>query len=142
MSALFLPRADPLPAVAIAALGAHIPALARKALSLSDEALTKLTGVTSAKATVILGATDTLPWFDGALYLASNGALLLPTWAEPAMHPLLLERALRRTLKRALEGPLAILISSLAETQQPVVVPLNEARPLSRAKLTALAEGA
>jgi hypothetical protein len=142
MSALFLPRADPLPAVAIAALGPHIPTLARKALSLPDEALARFTGVAGPKAAVLLGAPDALPWFDGALYLAASGALLFPTWAEPAMHPLLLERALRRTLPPAAEGPLAILIASLSEASQPLVLPLGEARPLSRAKLTALAEGA
>jgi hypothetical protein len=142
MSAIFLPRADPLPAVAIAALGPHIATLARKALSLPDEALTRLTGVAGPKAAVLLGATDALPWFDGALYLAANGGLLFPTWAEPAMHPLLLERALRRTLQPATDGPLAILIPSLTGAQRPLVLPVGEARPLSRAKLTALAEGA
>jgi hypothetical protein len=98
--------------------------------------------VASPNAAVLLGATDALPWFDGALYLGTQGALLCPTWAEPAMHPLLLERALRRTLKPSPEGPLAILIPSLADAARPLVLPLGEARPLSRAKLTALAEGA
>jgi len=142
MSAIFLARANPLSAVAVAAMGPHMRTLARKALSLPDETLTQLTGVAGPQAAVILGATDALPWFDGALYLGSNGALLIPTWAEPAMHPLLLERALRHQLKPAAEGPLAILIASLAEASQPLLIPLAVARPLSRAKLTALAEGA
>ena len=138
---LFVARADPLPVVGVAALGGRVPALARRLLLLPDEALARLSGVAGRNAAVVLGAADALPWFDGALYLGAQGALLWPAWAQPATHPLLLERALRRTLKAA-EGPLALLMPSLEGAAAPLVVPLAGARPLSREKLTALVEAA
>jgi hypothetical protein len=140
-SPLFLARAEPLPVVGVAALGPHVRTLAERALTLSDAQLVTLTGVAGPGAAVVLGPSDALRWFDGALYLGACGALLWPTWAEPAIHPLLLERALRRSLD-APDGPLALLVSSLAEAGKPLVVPLATARPLSREKLTALKAGA
>jgi hypothetical protein len=127
--------------VGVAALGPGVRALAARALQLTDESLSRLSGVAGSGCAVVLGAADALPWFDGAVYLGAGGALLWPTWARPAVDPVLLERALRRTLPHAGTGPLALLMRSF-ETPEPLVVPLNEARPLSRARLAALAEGA
>jgi hypothetical protein len=140
-SPLFLARAEPLPVVGVAALGPHVRTLAERALSLSDAQLVTLTGVAGPTAAVVLGPLEALPWFDGALYLGAQGALLWPTWAEPNVHPLLLERALRRSLE-APDGPLALLVPSLAQAQKPLVVPLVTARPLSRERLQALKAGA
>jgi hypothetical protein len=131
----FVARADPLPAVAVAATGPAVRTLVERLLALSDETLARLTGVANADVAVILGPTDSLPWFDGALFLGSTGALLWPTWAEPSVHPSLFERALRRGLPDAPSGPLALLIGSLSEQSSPRVVPLSAARPLSRATL-------
>jgi len=105
-------------------------------LALSDEALRRFTGVASDGAIVLLGPPDALPWFDGALYLGAQGGLLVPTWAEPDVHPTLLEKALRRALPKVPAGPLAVLMRGLGE--QPVVVSLAAALPLSRDKLGAL----
>jgi hypothetical protein len=62
----------------------------------------------------------------------------LPTWAEPSVHPQLLERALRRALPGAPSGPLALLFDRL-EAPHPLVVPLAAARPLSRELLVKVA---
>jgi hypothetical protein len=139
---LFVARADPLPAVAVAALGRDVRGLAKRLLLLPDDTLAHLSGVAGQNAAVVLGAPEALPWFDGALYLGAGGALLWPTWAQPATHPVLLERALRRTMKDAATGPLALLIPSFEAAASPLIVPLGGARPLSREKLTALAEAA
>lgn len=127
----FTARSIPLAPVAIAALGPHARTLIARLREIPDDHLRRYTGVTSRNATVVLG--PDLPWFDGALYLGAQGALLLPTWAEPSVHPLLLEKALRRAMREAPAGPLAILISTLQAA--PLVVPLAGARPLSRARL-------
>ena len=129
----FTARAEPLAPVAIAALNGHTRTLLELMLKLTDAQLHRFSGVAAAHATVILGACDALPWFDGALYLGAQGGLLLPTWAEPSVHPVLLERALRRAMPEAPPGPLAILISTLGA--QPLVVPLAKARPLFRERL-------
>ncbi len=134
----FVARADPLAAVAVAAVGPAVRTLLDRLLSLSDETLARFTGVANVDVAVILGPGDSLPWFDGALFLGSTGALLWPTWAEPSVHPLLLERALRRGLPDAASGPLALIIESLARQSSPRVVPLGSARPLSRGTLARL----
>ncbi len=127
----FAPRAEPLHPVAVAALPEHAPALAARLRRLSDEQLQRLSGVRADGALVVLGSD--LPWVDGALYLGAQGALLLPTWAEPAVHPQLLERALRRAHPKLPGGPLALLLPRL--DAEPLVVPLASARPLSRENL-------
>jgi hypothetical protein len=129
----FIARPKPLQPVAVAALGEHARALAAKLLQFSDAQLRRFAGVAAEGATVILGPSDALPWFDGALYLGAQGPLLMPTWAQPTVHPHLLERALRSALPAASSGPLALLFSTVSAA--PRVVPLEQARPLSRGYL-------
>lgn len=133
MNVSFLPRATPLNAVAVAALRPHAAALGQRLRQLSDDQLARFTGVSADGALVILGPSSELPWFDGALYLGAQGALLLPTWAEPSLHPRLLEQALRHAMPSAPAGPLAVLLERLDGA--PLVVPLANARPLSRERL-------
>ena len=131
----FRPRREPLTPVAIAGLGPHARALRERLLRMPDEALARFTGVATPDAVVVLGPSNLLPWFDGALYLGAQGALLMPSWAEPDVHPALLERALRRAMPKAAPGPLAVLLSGLGDAK-PQVVPLGGALPLSRERLS------
>ncbi|MBL8955031.1 MAG: hypothetical protein JNK82_29920 [Myxococcaceae bacterium] len=134
MKVSFHARAEPLQPQAIAATGAHRHTLARRLLQHPDEHLARMTGVTTAEAMVVLGPTPLLPWFDGALYLGAQGLLLLPTWAEPDVHPQLLEKAVRLAMPALEKGPLALVLTKLDEA--PLVVPLTAARPLSRERLS------
>lgn len=131
-TALFRARAEPLSAVAVAAVGSNTSLLAEKLCRFSDDHLKRFCGVRTREAMVVLGPGSSLPWFDGALYLGAVGALLMPTWAEPVVHPALLEKALRKNLP---SGPLAVVLLNLGETG-PLVIPLSSARPLSRPRLT------
>lgn len=126
----FTARAEPLPTLAVAGLGAHRRTLAQLLSKQPDDVLQRMSGVATPEAMVVLGPGSSLPWFDGALYLGARGALLMPSWAEPDVHPQLLEQALRRALPQAPAGPLALLFTRLNEA--PLVVPLAAARPLSR----------
>lgn len=130
----FHARENPLPAVAVAALGPHVRTLAQKVLTLPDAALARWSGVVAPGALVLLG--EDLPWFDGALYLSATGALLWPAWAEPDVHPMLLERALRSAFPDAPRGPLALLLPRL--DSRPLIVPLAGALPVSRRALVGL----
>ena len=132
----FRQREEPLNPVAVCAMGATVPALATRLLELSDDVLAKFSGVATDGAVIVLGPSEALPWVDGALYLGASGALLWPTWSEPSVHPLLLERALRRQFVELAAGPLALLFREF--TEAPRVVPLSNARPLSRERLAAL----
>ena len=82
----WLPRAQALPAVAVAASGAAgtqlLQALARL------DPLPALEGVVSANEVVVLGPFDALPWVEGAVYLGREPeapTLLLPTTLKPAV---------------------------------------------------------
>ena len=97
----FRAHACPPAPVAVAALGRNVAVLASRLLQLSDAELQRFSGVVGDGALVMLGPADALPWCDGALYLAAHGPLLWPTWAEPSVHPMLLERALRRAFPKA-----------------------------------------
>jgi hypothetical protein len=125
----FVLRDVPLPARAVAggkALGARL-------LARPDDELAQVQVVVSSALIVAAGPLDLLPWADGASYLGSDPrapALLLPTTLAPDVHPLLLERALRKKPGAAF-GPLALL----PKTGQ--VVPLERAAPPARARLLA-----
>ena len=133
MRITFAARHSPLSPVAVAALRPHAAALGARLGALSDAQLARFSGVCADGALVILGPSPDLPWFDGALYLGAQGALLLPTWAEPSVHPRLLEQALRHAMPSAPAGPLAVLLEGLGAP--PLVVPLANARPLARERL-------
>ena len=73
-----------------------------------------------------------LPWIDGALYLGSHPAapsLLLPTNYEPVLPGEILEKVFRTSGVR--NEKFAVLL------QPPLLVPMAQARPVSRAVLSA-----
>lgn len=126
------PRAEPLPALAVAGVGPVALALARRVLAAEDAALARWSGVAGPGVLVLLGDTGSLPWVDGVVYLGRDAAapsLLLPCTLAPDLAPALLDRAL---VTRAQRGtPLAVLPRSGH------LVPVGAARPLSRETLGA-----
>jgi hypothetical protein len=107
----FVPRADILDPVAVVGLGRVAGALASRLLQLGDEPLHELRGAAGANVLVALGATEALPWVDGAIYLGRDAdapRLLLPTMVRPAVAADLYERAIARHAT-PLPGPWAIL---------------------------------
>lgn len=115
----------------MAAQGDAARRLAEKLLSLSDEALSRLQGMSGAEVLLIVGAASCLPWVDGAVYLGRDPAapgLLAPTNLEPELPIALLERAILKRVPGLLP-PLAILPSSC------LILSANSARPLSRPTL-------
>src|SRR5690349_16891045 len=90
------PRMYPLEPAAVVAQGEADRRLAARLLSLNDEGLSRLQGVSGTGLLLILGAADELPWVDGAIYLGRDPAapaLLLPTNLEPNLPVSLLQRA-------------------------------------------------
>ena len=107
-------------------------ALARRALGADEEHLGARHGVAGAGVLILLGATVSLPWVDGAVYLGRDSAapsLLLPCTLAPDVAPALLERAL--VAHAAAGTPLAVLPRSGQ------LIPVGAARPLARETLAA-----
>jgi hypothetical protein len=131
------PRARPLEPTAVFAAGPAAAALLRRLGQRSEEALGALRGVAAAPGSalpfvLVLGEAALLPWADGVLYLGRDPAapsLLLPTAASPLVPLALVERALLQRAP-AQPPPLAVLPAPWG-----LVVPVGEARPLSRARL-------
>lgn len=124
-------REPPLEPLAAAATGPAARALAERLLAMPDERLAALRGVAGPELVLVQGAAEALPWVDGAQYLGRDPeapGLLLPTSLRPGVPLPLVERAvmLRR---RAVPMPMALLL------EPPLLVPLEEARPLERAAL-------
>ncbi|MBM7112975.1 hypothetical protein [Archangium primigenium] len=129
---LWSPRAEPLPALAVAGVGPVALGLARRVLREDDTRLGLWRGVAGAGVLVLLGDPDTLPWAEGVLYLGRDArapALLLPCTLAPDVAPALLERAL--VSRAGGTTPLAVLPRSGQ------LVPVGPARPLSREALRA-----
>jgi hypothetical protein len=79
---------------------------------------------------VVLGEEKHLPWVDGVVYLGhdpQSRSLLFPTNLEPSVPAALLERSIAAV--HTLTGPCALLLDP------PSVIPLSEARTISRAAL-------
>lgn len=128
------PRSEPLEPLAVAGVGPVALALARRALASDEAVLASWQGVAGPDVLVLLGASASLPWVDGAVYLGRDPgapALLLPCALAPDMAPSLLERALLARPGKAVSTPLAVLPS----THQ--LVPVDAARPVARASLVA-----
>ncbi|WP_426755619.1 hypothetical protein [Myxococcus sp. Y35] len=129
------PRPHPLEPLAVAGEGRVATALARRLLAEADERLATWEGVAGPGVLVLLGASASLPWVDGAVYLGrEDGApsLLLPCALAPSVAASLLERALLAHAKGS--APLAVLPASRH------VVSVEAARPVSRATLLAWLE--
>ena len=125
------PRAEPLSPGAVVALGDAADALARRLLTREDAEIARLQGVTADGMIAVIGATEDLPWVDGALYLGHDAAapvLLLPTTLEPDLPADLLQHALAHRFPAA-ASPLALLPSDR------LVIPLGGAGQISRRML-------
>ncbi|MFE7190457.1 hypothetical protein [Kitasatospora sp. NPDC057541] len=97
-------REPPLPATAVLAVGAAVPALAAATRErLTDGA--RLGVLADDTTLLVLGAEADLPWADGARYLGHDGELLVPTTARPRPAP-----ALWRTALGAEPGDLCVLV--------------------------------
>jgi hypothetical protein len=126
------PRTEPLAALAVAAVGPVCLVLARRALEADEQQLGAWNGVAGEGVLILLGATESLPWVDGAVYLGRDPAapsLLLPCALAPDAAPSLLERALVAHARGA--TPLAVLPRSRQ------LVPVGAARPVVRETLAA-----
>lgn len=126
-------RAEPLEPLAVVGEGDVALALARRVLAETDARLAAWSGVAGDGVLVLLGAPDSLPWVDGAVYLGRDSAapsLLMPCALAPDVAASMLERAL---LARHRDGgtPVAVLPASGH------LVPVGAARPVSRVTLTA-----
>ncbi|NVJ05426.1 hypothetical protein HUW63_09285 [Myxococcus sp. AM001] len=126
-------RAEPLEPLAVVGEGPVAVALARRVLAEDDARLATWEGVAGPGLLVLLGASASLPWVDGAVYLGRDDAapsLLLPCALAPAVAAPLLERAFVAHAR----GPgakWAVLPASMC------LVRMEAARPVSRVTLQA-----
>ncbi|NTX51772.1 hypothetical protein [Myxococcus sp. CA039A] len=127
------PRAEALEPLAVIGVGEVARVLARRALREDDAKLGAWRGVAGQGVLVLLGAAESLPWVDGALYLGRDSAapsLLLPCALAPDVVASLLERALL-ALAGDTATPLAVLPGSFQ------LVSVASARPVHRPTLVA-----
>ena len=113
------PREPPLAPRGVVGLGEAGRRLARRAVARGAEGLRGLAGDG-----LVLLAGESLPWADGAIYVApdpSAPALWLPTQLQPAVHSVLVARALGL---RGHTGPHLLL------PRHRVLVPLSSLRPV------------
>lgn len=123
------PRFTPLVPVGVAARGAAATILAHRLLR-DPDSLSHYKAVGAPDLLVILGEEHWLPWVDGVVYLGhdlQSPSLLFPTNLEPSVPAALLQRSLALAHKQT--GPCALLLDP------PAIVPLSEARTISRASL-------
>ncbi|WP_394847018.1 hypothetical protein LZC95_06065 [Pendulispora brunnea] len=129
----FSARGDPLEPVGVVGVGPAALALARRVLAEDNATLARWRGVTAQNALLLLGASDALPWVDGAHYLGRDPAaprLLMPTTHRPDVPLEAFERALLHHAA-SLAPPLAILLEPRC------IVSVAEARPVMRELLQA-----
>ena len=127
------PRADPLPALAVAGVGPVALALLRRVLAEDDAGLARWRGVAGSGVLVLLGDAASLPWVEGVVYLGRElqaPSLLLPCTLAPDVPLALLERAFSSRYRGM--TPLAVLPRSGH------LVPVGAAQPLFREALEAL----
>lgn len=127
------PRAEALEPLAVIGVGDVARVLARRILQEDDARLGTWRGVAGAGVLVLMGAAESLPWVNGAMYLGrevSAPSLLLPCALVPDVLASLLERALLTQVGNA-ATPLAVIPGSLQ------LVSVASARPVHRATLAA-----
>jgi hypothetical protein len=131
-------RVTPLPPEAALAFGHVALAFGRRLLELSDKQLSRLRGVASADALLVLGAGADLPWCDGLAYFGrepDEPSVLVPCASGPVLPVTLLARALERRLdEQGLRRPFLISLDP------PLVLAVGSARGLERAALLAWLE--
>ncbi len=124
----WLPRAAPLPIEGVAADGDAGRLLARELLRRGLCA--EFQGLTAGDLLVLMGRDP--PWVDGAIFLGQEPdarGLFLPAWRRPALHPMLLRRALQQQLQ--LDGPVLLL------PRRRLAIPLAACRPVAPSRLEA-----
>lgn len=102
--------------------------LAEKLLSLEDEKLHFLQGISGKQMILLTGESENLPWTNGAIYLGRDAqipSVLLPTTLKPNCPLDLFERALNEKFNRF--TPFAVLPEK--------IIPFGAAKPVSRAVL-------
>jgi hypothetical protein len=107
VSLRFRSRSEPLNASAVLALDLVAERLLRRLVGFDAQRLSKLEGLRTARAVLVTGAMDDLPWVDGVAYLGRDTdapSLLLPTVVRPDVHLSLFERALASHGNGALSG--------------------------------------
>ncbi|MER7757527.1 hypothetical protein [Kitasatospora sp. NPDC097643] len=111
-------REPPLPAAAVLALGADVPALAAATRDLILAGHRLSVAAADDFALLVVGAEAALPWVDGARYLGLDGGLLVPTTARPWP-----AASLWRSALRVRESQLGVLVPGHAlVTEIPVPV--------------------
>ncbi|MCC2669428.1 MAG: hypothetical protein K0Q72_1899 [Armatimonadetes bacterium] len=124
-------RPEPLPPVAVAALGPVAVALGRRLLAFEAEQLGRLQGVSGEGLLLLLGAAEDLPWVPGVVYLGREveaPSLLLPTTLAPTVPTAPLLQAFQKQFPE-LVLPLAVLPASGK------VVSLHAARTVARERV-------
>lgn len=120
---------------AMVALGDAARALATRLLELEDVQLSQLTCAAAVGVLIVRGASDELPWVDGARYLAALPGVpevLVPSHQTSSAPPALVARSLARVSA----GPLAWLRDDAGRN---LLLPLAGLRRPSRARLQAFA---
>lgn len=119
-------RLDALEPVALVAFDQAAIELAHKLLSLDDEKLRALQGVSAAKTLFVAGAAAALPWANAVVYLGKDSRaplILLPTTRIPDVPLDLFERALIAQFPD--KSPFAVVENK--------IVQIGEMRPVARA---------
>lgn len=120
-------RTEPLVPHAVCAHGAAANALAKRILARSPQSIEHLRYVAADRFLLVLGEPNNLPWADGSIYLGREGTctMYIPTLLSPSVHPLLLERALLKSIDD-LKAPFAVL------PENSLVVPVAAAQGIRR----------
>ena len=131
-------RSVPLEPRCVVGTGAVSRALGARVLRYPDARLESLRGVVADGTLLLLGASDCLPWVDGATYLGCDPEapfLLLSTRHRPNVPVDAFERALLRHAQ-SIPPPIAVLLHPSR------LVSVADARILERARLQHWVEGA
>ena len=121
-------RPDALAPCAMITFDAAALSLAEKLLSFDDEKLNDFQGVGAEKMVFLTGASERLPWTNGAVYLGRDAqmpSVLLPTTLKPNIPLELFERALNENFKT--------LAPFIALPER--IIPYGKAKTLSRRAL-------
>lgn len=130
----WVPREVPLAVRGVAAWAGAAHALWKRLMAADDATLARWRGLAAGADIVVLG--DDPPWVEGAVWLGRDGdapAWLLPTALRPSLPTALVVRAIGGVTPTAPHA-------AWPAGESLRVVPLIEARPLSRARLARWAE--
>jgi hypothetical protein len=137
VSLAFAPRVAPLAPRGVVGFDEVAKALARRLLALPDEALAALAGVHGDGTLVVLGEEEALPFVDGVVYVGREdgvASVLLSTTEAPNVAVRWLDALLR-------EHDVTLPAVVLLHAGSLHVLPVADARPVTRAHLTELLRG-